>query len=260
MKNTIFGAAAIALLAGSALAERQYSFVDFSSVTDLNGNPVRLDGQRSPTSAERYSVFSGLATSSGGLVLVENGTAPARDDLVNYDGVSEQINDYVNIAGTGALGQTRFVSESKAVGSSSSVLTITLSSTGDLWPSGLASGTPATALTRGGFGIGLNLGALLGNDPLLWATPTVAVTGGTFEAIDSTGSSGEIPLPLSFFGNGAWAGTFGVVFSDTTSPTGVTGFNTTSIILRITTSKIPAPGAVAVFGLAGVAAARRRRA
>ena len=40
-------------------------------------------------------------------------------------------------------------------------LTITLSSTGDLWPSGLASGTPATALTRGGFGIGLNLGVII---------------------------------------------------------------------------------------------------
>lgn len=265
MKNMVMSAAAIALLAGSALAERTYSVYDNTQIVDLNGNAVRLDGQRSPGSNEIFSVFTGLATSSNGLVLVESGTAPARDDLVNYDGVSEQINDYVNIAGTGALGQTRFVTESKVVSGGSSLLSISITSSGDLWPSGLAVGNPPTALTRGAIGIGLNLGALLGNDPLKW-TPTgqpgSVVTAAELIFTDQDGVGAAVPLnPATFFGGAAgWSGIFGVVFNDTTSPTGVTGFNTTGIRLNLTISKIPAPGAAAVFGLAGLVAARRRRA
>lgn len=263
MKNMVMSAAAIALLAGSALAERTYSVYDNTQIVDLNGNAVRLDGQRSPSSSEIFSVFTGLATSSNGLVLVESGTAPARDDLVNYDGASEQINDYINIAGTGALGQTRFVTESKVVAGGSSLLSISITSSGDLWPSGLATG--GLGLTRGAIGIGLNLGALLGNDPLKW-TPTgqpgSVITAAELIFTDQDGVSAPVPLnPATFFGGAAgWSGVFGVVFSDTLSPTGVTGFNTTGIRLNLTVSKIPAPGAAAVFGLAGLVAARRRRA
>jgi len=264
MKNTMIGAAAIALLAGTALAERSYSIYDNTQIVDLNGNAVRLDGQRSPSGSEIFSVFTGLATSSNGLVLIENGTTPIRDDLVNYDGVSEQINDYVNIAGTGAQGQTRFVTESKVISGASTQLSIIITSSGDMWPSGLAGGSPAAALTRGAVGIGLNLGALLGNDPLKW-TPTgqpgSIVTAAELIFTDVDGVGAPVPLnPAQFFGGAnGWTGIFGVVFNDTTNPNGVTGFNTTGIRLNLTVSKIPAPGAAAVLGLAGLVAARRRR-
>jgi len=262
MKNTLIGAAAIALLAGSALAERSYTVFAESTPVDLNGNPVRLDGQRSPSPTEAYSVFTGLTTSTNGLVLVESGTAPARDDLVNYDGVSEQINDYLNIAGSGALGQTRFVTESKVAAGASTQLSIIVTSSGDMWPSGLA--ISGVGLTRGAFGLGLNLGTLLGNDPLKW-TPTgqpgSVVTAANLLITDSAGTD-TIPLPVATFFGGAtgWSGIVGVVFNDTTSPSGVTGFNVTRFELQLTVSKIPAPGAAAVFGLAGLVAARRRRA
>lgn len=251
------GVASLLLAAGAASANITVEPLNTNGYWNLNGqyNPTQVRQDRIPDGST-YSAFSGLATSTGGLVLVEDDLAPVRDDVVTWDGASEAINDYINIPGTGALGQTRSVTESTTVGVTSSVLTVTISGSGDLAPSGLAIGT--TALTRAAFGVGINLGATLGNDPLLWGPgATVPVTLGRINLLDATGASltgGFITLPLAtFFGNGNWNGIFGVVFNT------AAGAGITTAVIEITTTKIPAPGAASLLALGGLVALRRRR-
>lgn len=268
MKNHVICAAGLLALAGAANAWTVEP-ANLDRLWNHDGTAVNTSatGERVPDGTT-YTVFTGLATTSNGLVLVESSSAPTFDDQVSWDGASESINNYLNIAGTGALGQGRTVVEQTLLGAGAggnTLLRITVNSPGDLWPTGLAAGNPPAALVRGGFGIGLNLGAVLSNgpqDPLLWGTAaTVPITAARLFIVDSGGDSGPISLPLAtFFGGGNWNGVFGVVFSDTTSPTGVTGFNVTQIRLELETPKVPAPGAAGVLGLAGLVAARRRRA
>lgn len=258
--KTAMGVASLLLAAGAASANiTTVSPADMSGVWSLSGQftPAQVRQDRIPDGST-YGVFTGLATSTNGLVLLEDSAAPVRDDVVSWDGASESINDYLTITGTGLAGQTRSVIETTAVGVSSSVLTITVTGSGDLAPSGLSSGTPATALTRAAFGLGIALPPLLGNDPLLWgAGTTVPVTSMRINLIDGAGVSqtgGFSALPAAFYGNGNWNGRVGVVFG-----AGSAGLNIRTVVWEITTTKIPAPGAMSVLALGGLMAARRRR-
>lgn len=255
MKNVMFAASLLAL-AGAASAAINVSDIqaaDMNRMWNLDGTPVNQQaaGGRVPDGTT-YTAFTGLATSSGGLVLLENGSAPVRDDIVTWDGTSEAINDYITAPAT-----TRTVNETTTVGVSSSVLAVTISGSADLFPAGFAIG--GTPLTRAGIGLGLNLGAALGNDTLLWgAGATVPVTQGRINFLDANGGSlsgGFLTLPLAtFFGNGNWNGVLGIVFNS------ATGLGVRSVVLEITTTKIPTPGSAGLLAIGGLVAARRRRA
>lgn len=259
MSRILVSISALAVCAGAAMASGLTTVerLDLSSVYFHDGTRATSSSAtpRSPVGTT-YGVFTGLATAAGGLVLLESSTAPVRDDIVNYDGVSDPINDYIAAAG----GVTRTVNESWTPTSGTSGLaTINIFGSGELFPSGLSSGTPPVALTRGGFGIGLNLPALLGGaDPLTWNPSPNMVTTATVELFDAAGAS-LTGGPLNIFSLIAtpnnWNGVVGVAFG---SPS--VGLGVRRIELKMDITKIPAPGAVALMGVAGLAGMRRRRA
>lgn len=249
-------AAILACAAGAASAT--------VTVSQANGPVITLEGievggftPRTPAGTT-YTAFTGLATPTS-LLLIEP-TAPAlRDDVVTFDGVSEQINDYVT-------GAARFVNESVVSnGAGGFDLTISINvfdaagAPGNMFPAGFSGGSPAAPLTRGGVGLGLNLGTALGNDPLNFV-PAGAdfVSAASITIFRADGTNASLALPTSFFGApAAWNGVVGVILNGVvaadTATTRVTG-------VQWNISTIPTPGAVALLGLGGLIASRRRRA
>jgi len=215
-------------------------------------------GAESVLANDPYTVFTGLANNSNQFILTEDTTTPTADDRVIFNGLPELINNSFDSTATPTV--VRTVTESDVAGSGSSRITsVTVNGTGDLWPSGLVSGT--TALTRGGFAVGVMLPASVnggtGSEGLSWDGATI--TGLSVDVTDSTGTS-NIPLDPATFLNSttAWDGFFGVVFSDT-GPNGVTGFNTTMLRLNVTYTPVPEPTTIAcLLPMAGLVLRRRR--
>lgn len=258
MVKSLSALGALAASAGAALASTvSVGPLDTSTAWFLDGSSMPLSGatERSPVGTT-YGAFTGLATSTGGLVLLESSTAPVRDDIVNFDGVSEPINDYLAVAG----GITRTVNEAWTVlGANSGRAVITIDGSGELFPSGLSSGNPPTALTRGAVGIGLTLPASLGGaDPLTWNPSPNQVTAATVELFNAAGTSltgGPLNVLALITNPNDWNGVIGIAFG---SPS--VGLGVTRVQFSFDVTKIPSPGAAALVGVAGlVAGARRRR-
>ncbi|MBX3364931.1 MAG: hypothetical protein KF866_09215 [Phycisphaeraceae bacterium] len=132
-------------------------------------------------------------------------------------------------------------------------LTMTLSSSGELWPGGfVVGGQPATAggLFMGSNGGGLNLsfpGPVFVNSAIITLFNAAGgVAGGPFD-ITAFGTFTAGPL-------GDWLGNFGVSFG-----AGSAGAGIVSAVVSMNVFVTPTPASVAVLGLAGLAAARRRR-
>jgi len=244
-----FGGSLLALAAIASAAPRQISQASFTAGTG---------GAEAAILNDPYTVFTGLANGNQ-FVLTENTTTPTADDRVLFNFVPEVINNSLDSTATPTV--VRTVTESDVAGPGTSrTMSVTVTGTGDLWPSGLASGT--TSLVNGGFGIGLVLPASInggtGSEGLAWDGATI--TGLSMDFVDQTGPTNGVPIPLSFLNSTtAWNGVFGVVFSDSTSPTGVTGFNTTLIRLNVVYTPVPEPTTIAcLLPLSGLVLRRRR--
>ena len=260
----LLGAAAalcVAGIAGAATPIQPISGVNWIS----SGGPVL----QAPVVGSTVSVYTGVATAANQLVLIEPTAPPVRDDVVAFDLVSEQINDYSAAAG----GIQRFVNENDVDnGNGTRTLTVTVTGQtaaggpGDLWPSGLTSGT--TALTSGGFGIGLNLPDVLDNSPTgdvfdflgssIINSSTVAIsTSGTFAAPLALPSTFYDPNSLGYPVPGsAWNGIVGISFGNGATGTGIQD----GIRLSITYTPVPEPTSAALLALCAGGLIRRRRA
>jgi len=245
-----FGGSLVALAAIAVAAPRTISQASFTAGTG---------GAEAALLNDPYTVFTGLANNSNQFILTEDTTTPTQDDRVLFNFVPEAIN---NSFDSNALPTVvRTVTETDVAGPGSSrTLSVTVTGTGDLWPTGLATG--GVPLTRGGFGIGLVLPASInggtGSEGLAWDGATITAL--SMDFVDQTGPTNGVAIPLSFLNSPtAWNGVFGVVFSDSTSPTGVTGFNTTLIRLNVVYTPVPEPTTIAcLLPLSGLVLRRRR--
>jgi MYXO-CTERM domain-containing protein len=225
-------------------------------IYDLNGRLLELTQPPQGSYTDRtpvgvtYSVYTGIATAAGGLVIIDTGAA--NGDLRTFGGAASAINPYIAAVG----GQTRTVSDSAvANGFGGFDLTITITGSGNLFPSGFASG--GNPLTSAGVGLGLNLGAP-GNSPLLFAENFVQSATLTLKRASGATSPFTLP-PASFFGApGGWNGAIGIAVSNIAVAANETD-PFTSVIWNISTSNVPAPSGAAVLALGIFAAGRRRR-
>lgn len=249
----IVSALVLASLAGTAVAQQVSpatgSMMNVPSAMGGNGFSTRS------VPLVNFNVFTGVATATGGLALLESAATPARDDVVTLGNANEQINDYTVAAGS----VLRFVT-STVTDNLDGTFTVSITVSGrnaagapaDLWPSGFASGT--NPLSSGGFGIGLNLPASLGGLDQLDIAPFNNVLAGNVVIVTDGVAGAPVNLPLTFFGGGTnWNGTFGVSFGNGATGTAVQSDLTLNILV------VPAPSALALLGLGGVIVGRRRR-
>lgn len=237
-----------ALLLPCALASAQVGFQPATGVTWDTAGPD------APVPGSTFTVYTGVSTNQGTLTLVEV-SPPVRDDVVAFDMLSEQINDYLAIAG----GVRRSVTESVAVNPDlTQTMSIRVTGTnatggpGDLWPSGLVAGT--TQFQAGALGLGLNLGTGLGNDPFnfVGSTITAANVVVTQNGVDQT----PVNIPLSFFtpSTSNWNGVLGLFLANAATGTTVENALTFNI-----TYAIPEPAALGAAALLTPSLLLRRR-
>lgn len=210
---------------------------------------------------DQYTVYTGLADAATAFYLTENDIAPVRDDVVLFNGVEEQINDYLNISGLPLAGQRRFVSESTTLngdGSRTDAIRIravnAAGAPADLWPGGLTyNGTP---VPHGAIGLGLNMPPSLGGNQPFGLEPGSLVTALSVEVVSDGVSSGQVDLPLSVFifpSASAWDGTLGLVAFDGANDLAIDS----EFTIRIT-SVVPEPSLASLAALSLLGARRRR--
>jgi hypothetical protein len=220
------------------------------SLTKLTQPPPGNYTNRTPAGVT-YSVYTGLVTGAGGLFQID--TTTANGDLRTFGGAPSAINPYIVMSGTSLNGQTRTVSDSAVPnGLGGFDLTITVTGSGNLFPSGLTSS--GNALTTAGVGLGLNLGAR-GNGALLF--PENLVQSATLTLKRASGAPSPFSIPPGTLGApGGWNGVVAIgvnniaIAANEADPY-------TSVIWNIST--IPAPSGTALLALGLFAAARRRR-
>jgi MYXO-CTERM domain-containing protein len=255
VNTATFAASVLVTACSSAFAVNQVTNATNNPLYELNGGLTPMGGYtgRTPVGVT-YSVLTCIATAAGGLVQID--TSTANGDLRVFGDPASAINPYITVAGTSLQGQTRSVSDSAvANGFGGFDLTITVTGTANLFPSGLSSG--GNPLTSAGVGLGLNLGAR-GNSAL--AFPENFVQSATLTLMRASGLTSAFTLPpASFFGApSGWTGLVGVAVSNVaTAANEADPF--TSVIWNISTSNVPAPAGTALLGLGLFAAGRRRR-
>lgn len=247
MKFT-FSILSLFVVAGSAAA----SLVSPSTnLSNLDGSDMGTGYTPRNPAGVAYTVYTGLTTASNGLVQVD--TSTPNGDLRIFGAAASSINPYLAALG----GITRRVSDSAVSnGLGGFDLTITITGSGNLFPSGFASGS--NPLTGAGVGLGLNLG-VRGNAQLVF--PNNIVTNASVSLVRADGSSSGFNLPPSFFPNSQtnlpWNGAVGVSIGQIATPANdLAPF--VEVVWQIRT--VPTPGAVAVLALGGLIATRRRRA
>src|ERR1043166_3996379 len=215
--------------------------------------PPDWGGVRIPDANDTYGVITGLWNTTGAHYVIENYPIPTHDDIVAFDGISEQINDYLPSAGS----IRRFVNEriafdSPLPGEATLVITVTGvrpdGGPGDLWPTN----------ANGPYGdISLGITPLdVVYDPLTWdgLTNVPVVSGSIRWRSDGTFVTPR-NLPIStFFDNGNWDGVLQIAVSGVTAPTVVTD----AIEISIVTTKVPEIGFSMPLLIGSIAFVRRR--
>jgi hypothetical protein len=254
MRRITFVAATAAFvgLAGSVSAKSY----QMSPASVMLGETSEL---RAVAANDTFTVFTGIGTAAG-LSLVESSTAPARDDVVIFDGAEEQINDYLASVPPPLSGQRRFVTESSVDngnGTRTDTIVVRALAAGgdtpaDLWPAGLTVG--GTPQTDGGWGLGIGLPAALGGSNPVNLEPGSVVLSASIDIVSDGVASGPLAVPLSFFGPSPanWNGQIAIRFSGGANDTAVDS----QITFAITT---PEPGSIGLLGAAAPLLLRRRR-
>jgi hypothetical protein len=228
-----------ALLLPCAVASAQGGFQQSTGVTWDTAGPD------APVPGSTFTVYTGISTNQGTLTLLD-ASPPVRDDVVAFDLLPEQINNYLPIAG----GVQRSVTESVTVNPDlTQTMTIRVNGTNaagapaDLWPSGLAAGT--LNFQAGALGLGLNLGAGLGNDPFNFVGSTI--TAANVVVTRSGVDQAPVTIPLNFFGPSPsnWDGIIGLFLEN--AATGATVEN--ALTFNITYTPIPEPATLGVAAL-----------
>lgn len=225
------------------LGEFQLITAEEASLYELDGTPSTRgqDGSRSPQGTT-YSISNLLGApgegSGGGTACFFQGPGP---DTVTYDGVTEATSQY------GTNGNIPLVSESKTDnGAGNHDLTIIVDSITpglDLFPAGFVSPNTGSPLT--------SLCIFIGIDDLLdWNGPNF-VNGASLEFFASGSSIGNFDITSGFVN--PWDGFLGLSFG------GGAGLGIDQYVININVTKIPAPGAAVLMGVAGLVAIRRRR-
>lgn len=249
MRRFVLGFATAMLGSVAALAE--ITIAPAEGMYYLDGTQV-FASRSAPPNGSTYGVFTGVATPTGGLTLVEPTAPPIRTDIrtTNYGGAGTLINDYIAAAGS----VQRTVSESTTGGPGAYSVSYRVDGSGELFPAGFVNGA-GVALTSAGFGLGLNLPAALGGaDPVNWQAGDT-ITSATLEILDASGGQllgGPFALPVATFfpTNPNWNGVFGVSLGN------ATGLGARSVILTL--SAVPEPATLGMLVLGGLALLRRR--
>jgi len=218
---------------------------------ELNGNATDTSFSPRNPAGVSYTVFTGLTNTNNQLFQIDLSTAGG--DIRTFGTAASNINPYIAPAG----GITRRVSDSAVSnGLGGFDLTVTVTGSGNLFPSGFTGG--GLPLSGAGVGLGLNLGAR-GNGQLVF--PNNIVTQAFVSLVRGDGTGSSFALAPAFFPNSQtnlpWNGAVGVSISGIATPANdLAPF--VQVIWEIRT--VPTPGAVAVLGLGGLLVARRRRA
>lgn len=238
----------------TGLSTLAYEITPATQLYYLDGSPVEVDGQVAMSPAgTTYGVFTGLATATNQLVLIEPTTPAIRDDIVTYDGVGELINDYIPAAGSVQRTASETLTDN---GNGSFTLSILVTGTGELFPAGFVTGA-GTPLTGAAFGVGLGLPAALGGGDPLTFPPAAGnrVVSATFSLLESGQPDQVFNLPVAmFFQNpNAWNGIVGITIAN------AVGQGFTGARLDITTEAIPEPASLMLLAAGAAAWLRQRR-
>ena len=238
MKNIVTVCSIFAATAGTALASIapvQYTGPIFGTdpSENLNGDPT----------GNPFFVAPGFGNAADGFFLAGSGpfadtSAGAMMDNIggNIDGVSSIFVDSV-VTDNG--------------GGNFDIVILLYTDGADLAPSGFSGGT-APIDTLGFF-----MGANAGGTNLDFSD--VAITNSaSIELFNAAGPAGG-PFDIVTFGDftadaGGWDGSLGVTFGAGSAGAGITG-----IELRVNVDVVPAPSGMALLGLGGLVATRRRR-
>ena len=255
MKNTVSMALTVGAamtIAGAALATGpQLSLRAATNLFNHDGSVFTpTSGTEDPTGT--YDIISALGDATG-TFLIGDPTQPGSgaDDVVNFDGIDENItSDF--------LGNQRTASESFSVDPATGTQTINISLIGpDLFPGGFTDPNTGDALDTAVFFIG-GLG-----DTVDFVGGPPGLKFASIDAFDSSGASifgGAVdigPSGLDFLAN-PWDGFVGISFGAGTTGIGINRVDVVAIVNKAS-ANAPTPGAIALFGIAGLATLRRRR-
>jgi hypothetical protein len=238
----LIGAAAAIAVASSASAQLSVTSFLPGSLYNLDGTLPTTNSQENPFGT--YDIVA--AEGFGASAFLIGDAADATDNVVNFDGNKELTQRHL-----GAGATTPSVTESFIINSDGSqTISVTMTSVagGDLFAGGFADnlGNP---LDRAVFFIGA-LGDVMDASPT-WGL----VKSAQLDMLNSAGSvfAGTGGVDITGILASPWDGFVGV------GVTGGVGIGINTVNFTITVNKIPTPGAFALFGIAGLAATRRRR-
>ena len=187
--------------------------------------------------------------------LTGDGTSTTYQVYANFDAVDDQLLAVGGLPGVGAL---EFSADSALIQNAGAFDGLRFGDTPNIFDAGgdswVSVGDPSTHNTSFSPGFG---GDPTGNASVISGSSFSEANGGYFDENPGTIEGGAGSLIIAQFtlaNESSWSYTGLINWSDDTLPSGE--FNSTAFAVAVA---IPAPGAVALLGLAGLAGTRRRR-
>lgn len=236
MKKTFAMTFAVATCAGAAFA---FPFQAYDASAQLNVDGFQNQGLRGDPTGDSFFYVPGIGNTTGFAIAGTFGNAVAGSSTVIGNG----------------LAQAPVTVDSTIIdnGGGNFDIILRMSTTAaDLAPAGFTVG--GVAADR----LGVFLGASAGGDPFNFSDDAFT-NSATIELLNN-GVNAAGPFDIASFANftagpnGSWNGGFGVNFG-----AGSAGIGINEIVFRGNFTVVPAPSALALVGLGGLVAGRRRR-